>query len=296
LSIGQPTITELVDKYLKYLSNVDNCSPLTLKAYKRDLAQFFEKDSYLQPEAALPVWCNGRVGQWSGLQPASRNRKVACLKSFFRWLYEVEHFHSRNIGESLTSPKVPHHLPHFISVDEAYALLKSFPHNSEISKAEIKEKILFCLLYGSGLRVSEACRIKWEDIAFSQRSARILGKGGKERLVILPPITIETLEAFRKLEKEKTAFVFGAKALDPRAAYEVIRQRGHKAGLFHPLHPHALRHSFATHLLSSGANLRSLQELLGHSNLQATQKYTHVAMDQLARAMESFHPLGDRKK
>ncbi|MES3037156.1 MAG: tyrosine-type recombinase/integrase [Bdellovibrionota bacterium] len=284
-------VPEIITKYLKYMDNIESASPLTLKAYKNDLFQFFEDLSQFPGDEELLQWCHHRVSIWNGLGPASRNRKVACLKSFFRWTYEVEMIHGRNLGTSLTSPKVPHHLPHFISVDEAFALLRSFPAPDKATSSELQEKVLFCLLYGSGLRVSEACAIKWSDISESESTARIRGKGQKERLVIIPRLTLQCLAVWKKSVLEKTVFVFGEKAMNPRKAYELIKQRGIKAGLFHPLHPHALRHSFATHLLSSGANLRTLQELLGHANLQATQKYTHVAIDQLARTMDSFHPL-----
>ena len=113
-------------------------------------------------------------------------------------------------------------------------------------------------------------------------------------MVACPSILIENLKRLRKIHKDDV-YIFGDKPMDSRAAYALIRTRGAKAGLLRPLHPHALRHSFATHLLSSGANLRSLQELLGHSSLQATEKYTHLSLNQLARTLEKTHPFGDKK-
>ncbi|MNT36365.1 Tyrosine recombinase XerD [compost metagenome] len=109
-------------------------------------------------------------------------------------------------------------------------------------------------------------------------------------------MVFELLQIWKKQNDDDGAFVFGNEALNPRTAYEIIRQSGLRAGLLQPLHPHALRHSFATHLLSSGANLRTLQELLGHESLQATEKYTHLGIDQLARTMENIHPLGSKLK
>ena len=110
----------------------------------------------------------------------------------------------------------------------------------------------------------------------------------------MPPVSFEVLNAWKK-KSFNNEYVFGETALNPRTAYEMIRQSGARAGLLQPLHPHALRHSFATHLLSSGANLRTLQELLGHESLTATEKYTHLGIDQLARTMERVHPLGNNK-
>ncbi|HVK61296.1 MAG TPA: tyrosine-type recombinase/integrase [Bdellovibrionales bacterium] len=224
--------------------------------------------------------------RWSNLAPASRNRKVATLKSFLGWLHQEGHI-ERDLSLQLHGPKVPKRLPHHLSVDEALALLKSV----RAQKNAANDYALILLLYGGGLRVSEACALEWKQVDFDRRIIRVLGKGSKERIVAVAP---QVLEALKALPRE-FRFVFGRQKLDPRKAYEIVRSQGAKAGLLKPLHPHALRHSFATHLLSSGANLRTLQELLGHANLQATQRYTHLSIDQLARTMEEFHPFGDTR-
>ena len=147
---------------------------------------------------------------------------------------------------------------------------------------------LFFLLYGGGLRVSEACRLKAKDVDWEARVVKIMGKGGKERLAALPP---QAFQHLRPLRGGGGPYLFGAKPLPERKAYDMIRNLGRRAGLLKPLHPHALRHSFATHLLSGGADLRVLQELLGHKTLAATEKYTHLDLDQLARTLEARHPL-----
>jgi integrase/recombinase XerC/integrase/recombinase XerD len=168
----------------------------------------------------------------------------------------------------------------FLSVDEALSLLKVL--HDPMTRA------LVLLLYGAGLRVSEACLLKRKNLVESGRALRILGKGGHERLVALPESAWRALMA---LPSQGEYVLSGDKPLHPRAAYELVRQAGLEAGLLRPLHPHALRHSFATHMLSSGADLRVLQELLGHRSLAATQKYTHLSIDQLARTLEKHHPL-----
>ncbi|HRO67853.1 MAG TPA: tyrosine-type recombinase/integrase, partial [Pseudobdellovibrionaceae bacterium] len=196
-----------------------------------------------------------------------------------------------DLSNRLTAPKIPHRLPHYISVDEVTAVLKSFPEKASL--VEQRKKVLFLLLYGGGLRVSEACRLKWTS--FSERLARVLGKGGKERLIPLPHLTLSELYKLRSLS-EGSEFVFGDSPLHPRKAYDWIRSGGRQAGLLNDLHPHALRHSFATHLLGQGANLRTLQELLGHESLRATERYTHLGIDQLARTLENAHPLGEKKQ
>ncbi|MEK6555665.1 MAG: tyrosine-type recombinase/integrase [Bdellovibrionota bacterium] len=238
--------------------------------------------------------------EWGGLSPASRNRKYATLKSFFRWARE-EGYLEENFGELLISPKVPQKIPHFISVDEVMSLLKSL--DSRKSKTKIRDRALLLLLYGGGLRVSEACNLKWEQVDLKQRSLTISGKGGKSRKVVLVDIAAQALQKMQfdqgrhqKQSDNHTRYIFGEKPLDTRSAYEIVRQAGAYAGLLKPLHPHALRHSYATHLLSSGTDLRILQELLGHESLTATQKYLHLSLDKLARTMENNHPLGDKSK
>ena len=281
-------------KYLKYMEFVKSSSPLTLRAYRTDLEQAFGQNidsgtSFSEPEILNLI--RKALHSWAPLSLASRNRKAATLKSFFGWVYQ-ERLSERDLSSQIVCPKVPKKLPHFLSVDEALAVLSSFEANSQ-SLHSLREKTLFLLLYGGGLRISEACQLRWKDVHFQTRSLRLIGKGRKERVVILPGMAIGVLKYLQDLQREE--FVFGGtQALSPRVAYDWIRTRGAKALLMKPLHPHALRHSFATHLLSSGANLRTLQELLGHESLQATEKYTHLGVDQLARTLEKFHPLSKK--
>ena len=162
-------------------------------------------------------------------------------------------------------------------------------------KAENKNKasydlILVLLLYGGGLRVSEACYLRWEQIDFTNKTLLIKGKGGQERLSVLPNRVVKKL----KNHQQKKGFVFHN--LSPRKAYDRIQYWGIKAKLNKPLSPHVLRHSFATHLLTSGSDLRSIQELLGHQSLAATQKYTHLELSHLAHVLKSKHPLHKKKK
>gem|GEM_PF-470946 len=259
----------------------------------------------LQSEELL-AHCRRALSAWSHLSPASRNRKSACLKSFLNWLLEKQVI-DRDLAVLIHGPKVPHRLPHHLSVDEAIALIRcvekdlwaaraagaevaqALPGLQNVKKNSARDLALILLLYGGGLRVSEAAGLPWASVDMDQRIIRVMGKGSIERLVALPPMAIEALRRLPRLGK----FVFGEEALSTRVAYDIVKSRGVAAGLLQPLHPHALRHSFATHLLSSGANLRTLQELLGHTTLQATQRYTHIGLDQLARTMEKHHPLGE---
>ncbi len=293
--MSQLNLSDCILKFLKYMENIETSSVLTLKAYKLDLKQAFnrlndsQKNLQILSETELLNQARLAMARWSPLSPASRNRKSSTLKSFFGYLFQ-EQWIEQDLASQIHSPKVPKKIPHFLSVDEILSVLQSF-ENEKGSKD--LEKLLFLLLYGTGLRISEACQLKWSEVDLDQRVLRIRGKGNKERLVAFPKTVRDVL---LRLKSDRTdSSVWGAQGLTTRKAYDWIRNRGARAGLLRPIHPHALRHSFATHLLASGANLRTLQELLGHESLQATEKYTHLGVDQLARTLETHHPFGHKK-
>ena len=302
-------VQDLVSKYLKYKENIESCSSETRRAYNLDLKQaFLQKNTNIfdlktSVEQASDLWNLARpaLSRWGNLSLASRNRKIATLKSFFNWLFN-ERLTTKNYAEQLICPKVPKKIPHFLSLDEVLAVLHFYTQeqNHEVdstfkNKTELlRSKTLFLLLYGGGLRISEACNMQWKHIHFDERKILVKGKGNKERFCVVPEYTMTTLKKL-KTDNEKTDFVFGNQPLHSRVGYEIIRSIGKKVGLMNPLHPHALRHSFATHLLASGANLRTLQTLLGHDSLQATEKYTHLNVDHLARLIEQTHPLAKGK-
>lgn len=309
-------LSDLIAKYLKYLAFSKTASQHTSKSYAKDLEQFFTPvglkkilyspelhDTNFQwreetsgaPEKPLEELFNDllplALEKWRDLKPASRNRKTAVLKSFCNWLFDEKEI-SRNLSQDIFTVRVPAQIPHFLSVDEALTLLQKTKASCEEGVMPWTHLLLLLLLYGGGLRVSEACGLKKSDILKSSRQIRVTGKGNKERLVALPDLFWQALAKFT-LDSE---FLFGDIPLNPRKAYSIVRTCGEQALLLSPLHPHALRHSFATHLLTSGTDLRALQELLGHSSLTATQKYTHLSLDHLARAMEQAHPLSSLKR
>lgn len=289
------------------MQNIESSSDHTLRAYSLDLEQAFsisrvfprKQTQVVQNAPSLPALSESELlslarkafNRWKDLSPASRNRKTATLKSFFNWLFR-HGLTETNVSDQLVCTKIPKKIPHFLSVDEIMACLQSFSKSPD-GLAKEREKTLFLLLYGGGLRVHEACQLQWKDVSWENSCLRVLGKGQKERLVILPRLVTAQLKKTHGISTGGD-FIFGEGPLSTRVAYEWIRQRGKKADLLKPLHPHALRHSYATHLLSSGADLRVLQELLGHQSLQATEKYTHVNVGQLAEMMERRHPLGKK--
>lgn len=304
-------IATSIDKYLKNLEFVETCSPLTLAAYRRDLLQTFaDKENLfstkLVSEGVLMPLAYAAQKSWGRLAPSSRNRKTATLKSYFRWLHE-EKYLEVNLGEKLRSPKIPVRVPHHISVDEVMSVLKTFEksllqaqssEDLDLQTEIRRDSILFLLMYGMGLRVSEACCLKWSMLGRDRSQARIQGKGGKQRIVVPPKRLQQALSEQSQWLSENNInsdYVLGEE-ISTANAYLIIKKWGTRAGLLKPLHPHALRHSFATHLLADGSDLRVLQEMLGHSSLTATQKYTHLGMDELARNLEKHHPLSKKAK
>ncbi len=292
-------ITDIIANYLKYKENLHSFSPLSIKAYRSDLGQVFNI-KHISVCEYKELWSLARpnIGQWGSLSQATRNRKIATLKSFFSWLFDQKLLDT-NYSSQLTCPKVARKIPHFLSVDEIFAILKYLnekPKN-EKNKLELRwQKSLFLLLYGGGLRISEACNLKWTNLKLNESKLLVKGKGNKERYAILPSFAIEHFSSEMTLAKKMhDQFIFGKTPLAPRSGYELIRKLGKRSELMNPLHPHALRHSYATHLLASGANLRTLQTLLGHESLQATEKYTHLSVDHLARLIEVSHPLAKIK-
>jgi site-specific recombinase XerD len=284
--------TEIIVKFLEMLALEEQKAPLTLVAYANDLRQVFAENERLSaPELTETV--SKFIRSISHLSPATRGRKIATLKKFYQFLKQnglVDESHPL-----LVTPKNPQKLPHFLTVDETIAILKSFetaPLEVEAQWRAQRQQVLFLLLYGAGLRVSEACNLQWRSVNLSRRELRILGKGNKERAISFPVLLLKNLAALRETQKQK--YIWGDEPLNTRTAYNDIVACGLKAGLNHHIHPHALRHSFATHLLNDGADLRIIQEMLGHSSLSATERYTHVTLNQLSQTLEKFHPLSKK--
>jgi len=243
-----------------------------------------------QLEQILKKLISSSVKKWTSLSPATRNRKHACLKAFLNWLY-TQNKTTRNMQHDITLPSIPLRLPHYLSVDEALHLIKTAAtQTTHIPQKRKKDFLLLLLLYGGGLRVSEACNIKWEHVDCSKGILRIRGKGQRERLLTVPTIVLKQLCQYQQTK----GLVFPH--LSTRKAYDIVRYWGQRAALDKPLSPHILRHSFATHLLNSGSDLRTIQELLGHQSLNATQKYTHLQLSHLNKLLESCHPINTLKK
>lgn len=299
---SQYILEDLCKLFLHFMMHTKKASKHSLKAYKTDLQELLklkkiDQDFSTNIPAGLKITNKKQLEKTVRslleknmtknikLAYSSRGRKLAVAKSFIRWMAEKNYI-EEDFRHLFKSPKTSPRIPSFLSVEEIFSILEMFKKEESDSHI-LRDKALFFLLYGGGLRVSEACRLKNKDIDWNRRTIKVKGKGNKERLVSLPKTAFEKLKT---LKTEQT-YLFGKKPLNERKAYDIIKKIGQKAGILKPLHPHILRHSFATHMLLGGSDLRILQELLGHKTLTATQKYTHLDLAHLSRTLETYHPL-----
>ncbi|MCR5563385.1 MAG: tyrosine recombinase XerC [Desulfovibrio sp.] len=227
-----------------------------------------------------------------GTAKSSMSRKMAAVRSFFSWLIKL-HKLPCNPTEGVHNPRQVKHQPRVLNVDEIFALLKS---NGENDVLQIRNIALIELLYGSGLRISEALSLDVADFSRDTTVLRVLGKGSRERLVPLSSTSREALCQWLRIRTdianpEETALFVGARGrrLNRREAERIVDASCKKVGLDVSISPHGLRHAYATHLLEAGADLRSVQELLGHKRLTTTQRYTQVSLEKLIQAYDAAH-------
>lgn len=300
---------EPVAAFLDFLTVQKGYSPATIAAYGEDLSQF---EAYLagrglslaRPEAVTREHGRGFLAELHRRRVAktSMGRKLSALRSFFLFLRQKKRVEV-NPFSGLKNPKPEKRQPRALNVDEAVALVSPRPGTPEAdgSIAACRDLALAELLYGSGLRVSEAVGLDLDDVDLSQGVARVFGKGSKERLAPLSDASRTRLRDYLRRRTElspapsEQAFFLGARGarLNRRQAARIIDAMARDAGLARHAHPHMLRHSFASHLLESGADLRSVQELLGHEHLTTTQRYTHLELARLMQVYDKAHPRSD---
>lgn len=296
-----------IDVYLKQLKLSTTGSVHTFDAYQKDIQQFANYCEESINENAHKEWENitfndvnlfiehiNRMAKHP-LKSSTINRKLSSLRSFYTYLAH-QHIVDHNPMLQVRAPKAKRHLPDFLMFEELLNLLESFDlEDSE----EYRNRVLFELMYACGLRVSEATNLSLEDIDLYQRTLRFIGKGSKERMVPFYEDIRDKLDIYIKIHRpvlmkdKRHHRVFVSRtgsALSARSIQYILDQSALKAGIKRTLHPHMLRHSFATHLLDNGADLRVVQELLGHENLSTTQIYTHVTLDRLKDSYLKAHP------
>ncbi len=298
-------ISRHIEAFLNHLSVERNVSEHTLRAYRRDLMDFA---AYCpsQPEDIEMVDIRGFIAQQTmeGKSKTTVARRLAALRSFCAYLYQ-EGMIQVNPARLVASPKTPKHLPVFLTVDDAFSLVQE-PEGFGL--LPVRDKALLELLYSSGLRVSEVEGLNVEDINLREGLVKVLGKGRKERIVPLGGKAQDALKAYfieRLLYKKKkkadpadSALFLNKNAmrLTDRQIRRIVVKYARIVGIEGQIGPHTLRHTFATHLLTGGADLRVIQELLGHASLSTTQKYTHLDIGHLIDVYDKAHPFGDDGK
>jgi integrase/recombinase XerC len=288
----------LVDGFLEHLAVERQVSAHTLDAYRRDLHALdhwaqAQQQSLTQLDAEhLRAFVASEHRR--GLAPKSLQRRLSACRSFYRWLLR----HGR-IGASpaaaIRAPKAPRKLPHVLDADEA-ARLVEVPTDVPLG---LRDRALLELFYSSGLRLSELCALRWRDLDLADGLVTVLGKGRKQRSVPVGSHARAALAAWRDAQQPSSdAPIFPGRngPIGPRAVQLRLRLLAQRQGLFKRVHPHLLRHSFASHVLESSGDLRGVQELLGHADIATTQIYTHLDFQHLSKVYDAAHPRAKRKR
>ncbi|TDI78779.1 MAG: tyrosine recombinase XerC [Betaproteobacteria bacterium] len=289
----------LVVAYIFHLANERRLSPLTCKSYSHDIATLLK----LATETPFNQLQIHHVRRFvarlhsTGLSGRSLARILSAWRGFYNYLMR-DHGYTHNPCAGLHAPKSPKTLPHVLSPDEAAKLLE-FPVNDLMA---LRDKAMFELFYSSGLRLAELIILKPEDLSFSDSTVRILGKGSKTRIVPIGSQAIRVLREWIKLRETllkpgETALFLSrnGKGISSRSVSQRLKIRAIQQGISINVHPHVLRHSFASHLLQSSADLRAVQEMLGHASISTTQIYTHLDFQYLAKVYDATHPRAKKK-
>lgn len=300
-------MNEMTREFQNYLSVERNVSENTILAYIGDIKEYIDylqKNGYLKDNKELSDMEPETIRDYLGylfrqkLKKVTVNRKISSLRAFYRYLIRSGKSKS-NPAQTISNSKIEKYVPNFLSVDEMHKLLDIRPDGSLLS---LRDKAMLELFYSSGLRLSELACLNVSDFDVNQALVRVQGKGRKERVV---PVGREALHALERYLKKSVGLEGTAAAgqlkkpmflnasgsrITSRSIARIVDGAVKKSGIGRKISPHAFRHSFATHLLNAGADLRSIQELLGHESLSTTQKYTAVNINRLMEIYDQAHP------
>lgn len=291
-----------IEQFLRYLAAERAASPKTIETYRVPLEELraFASEIKKKEEVALSlidvVVVRGYLARLHGQNSAiTVSKKLSASRSFYKYL-QRQGIVTESPMARIRGPKRPQNLPEVASPQEAATLVESPKGDGVLA---LRDRALLELLYGAGLRVAELCGLSLNDLHLSQRFVRVLGKGRKERLVPFGDTVAEALESYlaqrftlaQKKQEARAVFLnaHGGR-LTTRGAFLIVDRSARQSGIFRANHPHALRHAYATHLLDGGADLRSIQELLGHKSLSTTQRYTRVGLAEMMKAYTQAHP------
>ena len=286
-----------IAQFIRYLATERNVSPHTLDAYASDLGQFL---GFLRQErggdAAADAVDHLLIRRWMALlhkehKKSSIGRKLAALRAFFKYLVR-ESLITKNPAELVSTPKKEKRIPFHLNIDEVTALVESPRENDILS---LRDRAILETLYSCGIRVSELTGLDVGGVDLEEGLVRVMGKGGKERVVPVGRHARQAIIAYLLARSEPSArdpFLLNARGgrLTSRSVARIVDKYILKLATVKKISPHTLRHTFATHMLEAGADLRAIQELLGHASLSTTQKYTHVSIDRLMEVYDKAHP------
>ena len=288
-----------VEAFLEHLRVERNVSAHTRDAYQRDLAALCAWAA-MRSRGVLELR-NDEIRAFvasehrRGLSPKSLQRRLSACRSFYLWLLKRGRIDA-NPADAIRAPKAARKLPQVLDVDEAVQLVEV----ATDAPLGLRDRALLELFYSSGLRLSEVCALKWADLDFAQGLVTVLGKGSKQRIV---PVGSHARNALAALREEAAGqpgdFVFpgrGGAQISSRAVQLRMKKLAAQRGVYKRVHPHLLRHSFASHMLESSGDLRGVQELLGHADIATTQIYTHLDFQHLAKMYDAAHPRAKRKR
>ncbi|MBN1826060.1 MAG: site-specific tyrosine recombinase XerD [Candidatus Eisenbacteria bacterium] len=299
---GVPPLRLVLGEFLAFLKTERGLAANTIESYRRDLERylaFLLKEGIQRPEAILPVhparFAEGEAAR--GLGARTLARRASSLRMFHRFLVR-ERILDRDPTARLLSPRLPLRLPHALPVAEVARLLDRIEPTIPLG---LRDRAMFEFLYATGMRVSELTDFPARSLHAKEGFALVVGKGGKERIVPVGGRALRFVERYRRDARDRllkgrrgeTLFLnWRGAPLSRMGVWKILRRRAREAGITTHLSPHTLRHSFATHLLEGGANLRDVQEMLGHSDLSTTQIYTAVDRSYLKEVHRTFHPRG----
>jgi tyrosine recombinase XerC len=283
-----------IEKFIRYLEIEKNYSKHTIINYRLDLSDFnkflgetpLEKIDYLFLRKYLAILKEKNLGTRSIL------RHLSTLRSFFRFLTR-EGYLKTNPILLLSSPKPDKHLPQFLTEEEVIRLIGATFSNKKIDERSLRDRAILETFYSTGIRISELVGLSIDDVDFISGVVKVLGKGKKERIAPIGEAALTSIRNYLNKRKKQTEAVFlnkNGKRITDRGVRGIVGKYIRLAGIKQGVSPHTLRHSFATHLLNRGADLRSVQELLGHANLSTTQIYTHLTTDRLKSVYDKAHP------
>lgn len=303
-----------IDAFIDYLNQERRVSPETVRAYHADITQFVEwlninaEDGQLSPESVSHRDIIIFFSEQANKSNSTRARKLSALRTFFRFLQDRFGL-DQNPADIINSPKIGRGTPPYLEVDEMYSFLEALREKAEDIDAQWKTArnwAIYETLYGTGIRVSELCALDEKDIDMQERIIRIVGKGNKERLIPITQMAIRAITTYLSIlqrQEPRKRYISQAlfknrfgRRLTPRSIHRILWQELMEQGFQRSIGPHGIRHSFATHLLNAGADLRTIQEMLGHRRLETTQRYAHLHIDHMMEVYDRAHPRGKKRK